>query len=168
MLFQAFWLYPFLVINCTKFRWKKNSRTCPSEMLTGSKDVDMQLTKVELPGVVHSSLFDRYKTTGDAPHRYHEAGCVSYGPKRLWHMMLVTFWRFYACWDCRERMSCCDVIICMHFVSTDWTSSKTCKLKGHTFSGNAVLPLNSWLLRLMPFLSVLCVFGKYMKIFPFG
>jgi hypothetical protein len=63
----------------------------------GSKDVDMQLTKVELPGVVHSSLFDRYKTTGDAPHRYHEAGCVSYGPKRIWHMMLVTFWRFYAC-----------------------------------------------------------------------
>jgi hypothetical protein len=47
-------------------------------MLTGSKDVDMQLTKVELPGVVHSSLFDRYKTTGDAPHRYHEAGCVCF------------------------------------------------------------------------------------------
>jgi hypothetical protein len=117
MLFQAFWLYLFLVINCTKFRWKKNSRTCPSEMLTGSKDVDMQLTKVELPGVVHSSLFDRYKTTGDAPHRYHEAGCVSYGPKRIWHMMLVTFWRFYACRDCIQRMSCCDVKICMHFVS---------------------------------------------------
>jgi hypothetical protein len=38
----------------------------------------------------------------------------------------------------------------------------------YTFSGNAVLPLNSWLLRLMPFLSVLCVFGKYIKFSHLG
>jgi hypothetical protein len=106
------------VLHATKAPMKSDVlHTLFADLAECSKDVDMQLTKVELPGVVHSSLFDRYKTTGDAPHRYHEAGCVSYGPKRIWHMMLVTFWRFYACRDCIQRMSCCDVKICMHFVS---------------------------------------------------
>ncbi|KAH9571562.1 hypothetical protein CY35_02G099800 [Sphagnum magellanicum] len=67
------------VLHATKAPMKSDVlHTLFADLAECSKDVDMQLTKVELPGVVHSSLFDRYKTTGDAPHHYHEAGFDAY------------------------------------------------------------------------------------------